>query len=59
MIQQLARQYLSPDKAIRISVVPSAQAADSSTLARKEWSADASHAARPHGWRAAPGNAGI
>lgn len=36
LIQQLARRYLSPDKAIRISVVPSAQAADSSTLARKE-----------------------
>ncbi len=33
LIQQLARQYLAIDKAIRISVVPSSEAKDSSELA--------------------------
>jgi hypothetical protein len=35
-LQELARQYLVPDKSIRISVLPSAEAKDAKTLARKD-----------------------
>lgn len=35
-LRELARQYLVPDKSIRISVLPSAEAKDVKTLARKD-----------------------